>query len=77
MSSDPGAALASRLAYLYNTHAQQVYGLCLRLSSDAHLAEELAQDVWVRIWQQLAALRRDDDAGGWIHQVTINVVRND
>ena len=36
-----------------------------------------AQDVWVRIWRQLPSLRRDEDAGGWIHRVTTNVVRND
>jgi RNA polymerase sigma-70 factor (ECF subfamily) len=69
--------LASRLAHLYQQHSQQVYALCLRLSGDVHLAEELAQDTWVRIWHQLPALRRDDDAGGWIHRVTTNVVWND
>jgi RNA polymerase sigma-70 factor (ECF subfamily) len=69
--------LARRLADLYKQHSPQVYTLCLRLSGDAGLAEELAQDAWVRIWHKLPALRRDDDAGGWIHRVTTNVVRND
>jgi RNA polymerase sigma-70 factor (ECF subfamily) len=77
MSADPGSELAARLVHLHGEHSQKVYALCLRLSGSVDLAEELAQDVWVRIWQQLASLRRDDDAGGWIHRVTTNVVRND
>lgn len=77
MTADPRPEPATRLAHLYRHHAQQVYALCLRLSGSAGLAEELAQDVWVRIWRQLPSLRRDEDAGGWIHRVTTNVVRND
>jgi RNA polymerase sigma-70 factor (ECF subfamily) len=71
--SDP----AARFAQLYQEHADLVYALCLRLSGDTHLAEELAQDAWVRIWRQLPALRRPDEVRGWIHRVTTNVVRND
>jgi RNA polymerase sigma-70 factor (ECF subfamily) len=77
MTADPGPELGTRLAHLYKEHAQRVYALCLRLSGHAGPAEELAQDVWVRIWHQLPSLRRDEDAGGWIHRVTTNVVRND
>lgn len=77
MTADPASDLAARLAHLYREHAQKVYALCLRLSGSVGVAEELAQDVWVRIWHQLPSLRRDEDAGGWIHHVTTNVVRND
>ena len=77
MTADSGPDLATRLADLYREHAQRVYLLCLRLSGSVGHAEELAQDVWVRVWRQLPSLGRDEDAGGWIHRVTTNVVRND
>ena len=75
----PSAAEESRatlLERLYREHADRVYGLCLRLCGDRVRATELAQDVFVRAWEQLGRLRPDSDAGAWLWRLATNVVLN-
>jgi RNA polymerase sigma-70 factor, ECF subfamily len=40
------------LAVIYRRHAGPVFGLAKRLLSDAVLAEEVTQEVFVRLWQR-------------------------
>lgn len=59
---------------LYREHAGRVYALCLRMAGDAALAEELTQDVFVRVWQKLQLFRGDSAFGTWLHRLAVNVV---
>ena len=55
-----GAAQAGDLGSferLYRSTVGLVHALCLRMSGNAALAEELTQDVFVRAWQKLATFR--------------------
>jgi RNA polymerase sigma-70 factor (ECF subfamily) len=67
---------AALLERLYREHADRVYGLCLRMCGDRVRATELAQDVFVRAWEQLDRLRPDSDAGAWLWRLATNVVLN-
>ncbi|HTK47779.1 MAG TPA: RNA polymerase sigma factor [Gemmatimonadaceae bacterium] len=67
---------AALLERLYRDHADRIYGLCLRMSGDRVRATELAQDVFVRAWEQLDRLRSDGDAGAWLWRLATNVVLN-
>ena len=40
----------SALAELYDLHAAQVFGLCLRILNEPQLAEDMLQEVFVRVW---------------------------
>ena len=42
---------------LYRANQGRVYALCFRMAGEASLAEELAQDVFVRAWQRLGSFR--------------------
>ena len=57
---------AALLERLYREHADRIYGLCLRMSGDRVRATELAQDVFVRAWEQLDRLQPGTDAGAWL-----------
>src|SRR3954469_13550100 len=72
------AATGDRRAFerLYRTHAGRVYALCARMAGDRALAEELTQDVFVRVWEKLASFRGDSSFGTWIHRVAVNVCLN-
>jgi len=59
---------------LYRRHAGRVYALCLRMTGDPALAEELAQDAFVRAWEKLGSFRGDAQFGTWLHRLTANVV---
>jgi len=67
---------AAQLERLYGEHANRVYGLCLRMSGDPVRATELAQDVFVRAWEQLDRLQAESDAGAWLWRLATNVVLN-
>jgi RNA polymerase sigma-70 factor (ECF subfamily) len=58
---------------LYRDNERRVFALCLRLSADAALAEELTQDVFVRAWRKLGSFRGDSAFSTWLHPLTVNV----
>lgn len=68
-AGDPGA-----FRELYETHVGRVYALCLRLSGDRQDAEELTQDVFVRVWEKLGTFRGESAFGTWLHRLAVNTV---
>ena len=58
---------------LYRENERKVFALCLRLSSDAALAEELTQEVFVRAWRKLASFRGESAFSSWLYPLTVNV----
>lgn len=58
---------------LYRENVGRVYALCLRLASDASLAEELTQDVFVRAWRKLGSFRGESAFASWLYPLTVNV----
>jgi RNA polymerase sigma-70 factor (ECF subfamily) len=58
---------------LYRANRGRVYALCYRMAGEATLAEELAQDVFVRAWQRLGSFRGESAFSSWLHPLTVNV----
>jgi RNA polymerase sigma-70 factor (ECF subfamily) len=58
---------------LYRENERKVFALCLRLSSDAALAEELTQEVFVRAWRKLSSFRGESAFSSWLYPLTVNV----
>ena len=58
---------------LYRRNVGRVYALCMRMAGDASLAEELAQDVFVRAWERLGTFRGESAFSSWLHPLTVNV----
>ncbi len=58
---------------LYRANLRRVYALCHRMAGDATLAEELAQDVFVRAWQRIGSFRGESAFSSWLHPLTVNV----
>jgi RNA polymerase sigma-70 factor (ECF subfamily) len=73
------AARGDRRAFerLYRTHADRVFTLCTRMTGDRQRAEELTQDVFVRVWEKLGQFRGESAFGTWLHRMAVNVVLND
>jgi len=79
---DDGKSLVERAARgdvqafeeLYSENIGRVYLLCLRMCGDPSVAEELAQEAFVRAWQKLDTFRGASAFSTWLHRVTVNVV---
>src|SRR2546428_4380430 len=69
------AQAGDRIAFeqLYRDNVGRVYALCFRMAGTADLAEELAQDVFVRAWQKLGSFRGESAFSSWLHPLTVNV----
>jgi len=70
------AAAGDAAAYerLYRAHVGRVYALCLRMMRDRAEAEELVQDVFVRVWERLGSFRGGSAFSTWLHRVAVNTV---
>lgn len=59
---------------LYRANIGKVYALCLRLCGQKELAEDLAQESFIRAWQKLGSFRGDSKFSSWLFRLTSNVV---
>jgi len=58
---------------LYREHSGRVYGLCLRMTKDAHLAEDCTQDTFINAWKALPNFETRSSLGTWLHRIAVNV----
>ena len=59
---------------LYKTYHRRVYSLCLRMTRNASEAEDLTQDVFVRLFRKLKTFRGEASFTTWLHRITVNEV---
>ena len=58
---------------LYRRHVARVHSLVSRML-EPELADEVTQDVFVRVWAKLETFRGESAFGTWLHRVTVNLV---
>ena len=59
---------------IYREHHSRIYALCLRMVREEEQAEELTQEVFVRLWEKLGSFRGESRFGTWLHRLAVNVV---
>ena len=64
---DAGAVRA-----LYERHARRVYAVVRRLAGDDTLAEDWAQEAWLRAFRALPTFRGDSQFTTWLHRIAVN-----
>jgi RNA polymerase sigma-70 factor (ECF subfamily) len=64
---------ATAFEQLYRANVRRIYALCYRLAGDGALAEELAQDVFVKAWQKLGSFRGESAFSSWLYPIAVNV----
>lgn len=57
---------------LVRDYSAQVYRLALRLTGDPHDAEDLTQDVFVRVFKSIHTFK-PGTLSGWMHRITTNL----
>ncbi len=59
---------------LYDRHHPRIYALAWRMCGNATQAEDLTQDVFVRLYDALASFRGDSAFTTWLHRLAVNVI---
>ena len=58
---------------VYEAHLGRVHNLARRMAGPDS-ADELTQDVFVRLWQKLGTFRGDSAFATWLHRLAVNVI---
>jgi RNA polymerase sigma-70 factor, ECF subfamily len=62
----------SAIQALYRRYADRVYSVVRRLAADDALAEDWAQEAWVRAIRALPTFRGDSQFSTWLHRIAVN-----
>jgi RNA polymerase sigma-70 factor (ECF subfamily) len=65
---------ASAFEALYNAYKHQVYILCFMKTNDIQDAEDLTQEVFVRVYRKVSGFRGDAAFATWLYRVTLNTI---
>jgi RNA polymerase sigma-70 factor, ECF subfamily len=65
-----GDPLAART--LYERYAPRVYAVVRRIAGDDDLADDYAQEAWIRVFRALPTFRGEARFSTWLHRVAVN-----
>ncbi len=57
---------------LYRRHSGRVYAVVRRLAGEDALAEDWAQEAWVRVFRALPSFRGESRFTTWLHRIAVN-----
>jgi len=57
---------------IYKTYWSKIFRLCMGYVNDYDLAQDLAQETFIIVWQQLASFRNESNIGTWIFRIASN-----
>src|SRR5438105_10115621 len=61
-------------AGLYQAHKNNVYSLCLRMTSNTAEAEDLTQEAFLQLYSKIGTFRGESAFSTWLHRLSVNVV---
>jgi RNA polymerase sigma-70 factor (ECF subfamily) len=53
-------------------HAQGVMNVIFRMCGDVHIAEDAAQETFIRAWSHLGSFRADSSLRNWLYRIALN-----
>lgn len=57
---------------IYNTYWQKIFRLCMGYVNDYDQAQDLAQETFISVWQQLPKFRNESSVGTWVFRIASN-----
>ena len=64
--------LQKRFQEIYQGNQDRVYRLCRAYLGDTGEVDDLFQEVFVRVWQNLSGFRGEAAVSTWIYRITVN-----
>lgn len=57
---------------IYNNYWQKIFRLCLAYTNDYSSAQDICQETFIKVWQQLPNFRNESNIGTWIYRIASN-----
>ncbi|QSB27723.1 RNA polymerase sigma factor [Flavobacterium sp. CLA17] len=57
---------------IYKTYWERIFRLCMGFVNDRDLAQDLAQETFIIVWQKLDTFRNESSIGTWIFRIASN-----
>jgi len=57
---------------LVGRYKKKIYHLAYDITGDHHEAEDISQEVFMKVYRALKTFRRDAKMSSWLHQITVN-----
>lgn len=58
---------------VYNSSYQKVFRICMGYSSgDETIAKDLAQEVFIKVWENISSFRNESNISTWIYRIAVN-----
>lgn len=59
---------------LYELYRSYVYSVCLRMTHEPALSEDLVQDIFLQVLRKISSFKGDSQFRTWLHRVAVNMV---
>ena len=63
---------ADALKSLYEKYSGRVYALAVRLCGNQDIADDLTQEVFIKVWEGISSFKGDSAFYSWLHRICIN-----
>ena len=57
---------------LYDKYSGRVYALSLRMCGSDDIADDLTQEVFIKVWESISSFKGDSAFYSWLHRICIN-----
>lgn len=57
---------------LYDKYSGRVYSLALRMCGNNDIADDLTQEVFIKVWESISSFKGESAFYSWLHRICIN-----
>jgi RNA polymerase sigma-70 factor (ECF subfamily) len=57
---------------IYKTYWQKIFRLCMGYVNDYEMAQDMAQETFIKVWEQLPKFRNEANISTWIFRIATN-----
>lgn len=75
-SAEEDVAQPDSFEEVYERYGERVLNLAFRMTGNDETARDLAQDIWIKVFQCFDTFESRSDVFTWIHRITVNHVLN-
>lgn len=66
------SAIQNQFEDIYSKYSQKVHRLCLGYTGDSMQADDLLQEVFIKVWENLEKFRGESQVSTWLYRITVN-----